>query len=379
MVRSLLDVVFDAESTEVPMGVVQQVEELFRDALDIVVTADLEGRVTGLNPAGLTLTGYSRDEIVGREFTTLIPREHFAQVVQSLRARKEGSPSVYELDVFAKDGSRIPIEISAMPLYEDGQVAGTLAIARDVRGRRAIEEQLHQAHKMEAVGRLGRVVAHDFNNVLLVMRGYGELIATRLEDGHPARTYAEKIVAEAERSVEMTRRLLAFSREAPLATGELELERELQQSRDALVALLGQAVELELLLAEPPGTVHADPTAMQQIVLNLAANARDAMPDGGRLTIETRPLVLGALEAEALPMLAPGRYRLLRFTDTGVGMDAATRERAFEPMFTTKAPGEGTGLGLAIVYRLVQQLGGAVTLRSEPGEGTTFSLYLAEL
>jgi two-component system, cell cycle sensor histidine kinase and response regulator CckA len=360
------------------MGVVQQVEQLFRDAPDIVVTGTFDGTITGINRAGERLTGYSSDEVVGKPVSLLVAPEHVPLIAARLRERAAGAHSVYEVDALTKEGGRIPVEISATTLYEDGRPVGSLAIARDLRDRRAIEEQLHQAHKMEAVGRLGRVVAHDFNNVLLVMRGYGELIAMRLEEGHPARAYADKIVAEAERSVEMTRRLLAFSRESPMAIVELELERELEESRDTVAALLGPAVDLELALADEPGTVRADPAVLQQIVLNLAANARDAMPDGGRLTIETRSLVLGALEAEALPMLAPGRYRLLRFADTGTGMDAATRERAFEPMFTTKPPGEGTGLGLSIVYRLVQQLGGAVTLRSEPREGTTFSLYLAE-
>jgi two-component system, cell cycle sensor histidine kinase and response regulator CckA len=359
------------------MTAVRLVEELFRDAPDIVATGDREGVITGVNAAVERLTGFAREEVVGKPFTQLIAPEHLATVAAHLRQKGDGArATVYEVDVLTRDGARIPVEISSTALFDDGEHVGQLAIARDLRDRRGIEEQLRQAQKMEAVGRLGRVVAHDFSNVLLVMRGYGELIAARLGAGDPSRVHAEKIVAEAERAVDLTRRLLSFSREEPLRPREVELETALEETLAALRALAGPGVAIDFRPADDRAPVRIDPDALQQIALNLTANARDAMPDGGVLTIETRPIALGALEAEALPTLRPGRYRLLRFADTGVGMDAATRERAFEPMFTTKPMGQGTGLGLSIVYRLVQQLGGSVTLRSEPGRGAVFSLYL---
>ena len=353
--------------------------DVFDDAADFVATGNPEGRFTYLNHAAEKLTGYARDELIGESFAKVVAPESLALVTEQVRRKREGEQvsSVYEIDFVTRAGERIPVEISSTALTVDGEHVGQLAIARDLRERRALEARLLQAQKMDAMGRLAGGMAHDFNNVLLVVRGYGELLLGKLDDGHPARGYAEKIAAEAERASSLTRRLLAFARAEPVNPQPLDLDELLEGMVDTLRVLVGESIPIELSSSGERFEVRADRAAVEQVMLNLAGNARDAMPKGGRLTLATRVAELGAAEAAAL-VLEPGRYRLLTVSDTGSGMDGATRERAFEPFFTTKERGEGTGLGLSIAYGLIRGLGGHIAVESATGEGTTFSLYFAE-
>jgi PAS domain S-box-containing protein len=358
---------------------VDVVAQLFEHSADMVSTGDPEGRITYTNAATARLTGYAPEELIGESYAKIVAPEYVNVVAEQIRRLVSGEAvtAVYEVEIVCKDGERVPVEVSATAMLDDdGSHVGQIAISRDLRDRRAVEEQLRQAQKMEAVGRVARGIAHDFNNVLLVMRGFGELIATKLPDDHPASGYAAKIVAEAERAAAMTRRLLVFGRPEALEPEPIDLEETLASMLEALHMLVGDTVEFEFRPGGDGERVLADRGALQQIVFNLVANARDAMSDGGTLTLETRRVTLGVLEAEALLALRPGRYRLLRVSDTGSGMDEETRERVFDPFFTTKEA--GSGLGLAIVYGLVTQQGGHIHVESRPGEGTTFAVYLPE-
>ncbi|MGD0019582.1 MAG: ATP-binding protein [Candidatus Limnocylindrales bacterium] len=245
----------------------------------------------------------------------------------------------------------------------------------DITERRALQEQLRQAQKMEAVGRLAGGVAHDFNNLLTAVRGYAELARAALRADDPARADIEEVIVAADRASELTSQLLAFSRRQVLQPQVLDAAAATVRLAPMLRRLLGEHIELNTGATCSHGRVKVDPGQLEQVVVNLAVNARDAMGGGGRLTIETADVELDTTYASTHPGVPPGPYVMLTVSDTGSGMDADTRARAFEPFFTTKEPGKGTGMGLATVCGIVKQSGGSISLCSEPGKGTTFRLY----
>ena len=261
----------------------------------------------------------------------------------------------------------------------DGQVSGAICMSLDITDRKQLEEQLRQAQKMEAVGRLAGGIAHDFNNLLMVIQGYSDLLVERLPDGDPLRRNAEQIQMASQRASSLTRQLLAFSRKQMLAPKILNVRSVVAEMEKILRRLIGEDVQLETSSAPDLGLIKADRSQIEQVILNLAVNARDAMPQGGRLTIETANVELDASYSHPPAVLSPGRYVMLAVTDNGCGMDAETQAHVFEPFFTTKEKGKGTGLGLATVYGVVKQSGGYVWVYSEPGRGTSFKIYLPRI
>jgi PAS domain S-box-containing protein len=341
---------------------------------DAVFVKDLNGCYLLINSAGARLFGRPASEILGQGDHELLPPEaaHVAAERDS-RVMASGSPQTLE-ETATVAGARRTFLTTRSPFRNAlGRVAGLVGISRDVTELKLLEEQYLQAQKMEAVGRLAGGIAHDFNNLLTVINGYADVLFGLLRSDDPGRESLAEILKAGERAATLTRQLLAFSRKQLLQPQVVNLNALLGDLVKLLQRLIGEDVELALVAAPGLGLTTVDPGQFEQAVINLAVNARDAMSGGGRLTIATRN---ADLDVGHHPEVRPGRYVLVAVTDTGCGMDEATRARVFEPFFTTKEPGKGTGLGLAMVYGFVMQSGGHVEVDSEPGRGTTFRVYL---
>jgi two-component system, cell cycle sensor histidine kinase and response regulator CckA len=276
-----------------------------------------------------------------------------------------------------KDGSTIWIDLTVSILREpSGEPKFIITVVQDITGRKQLEQELLHAQRLEGVGQLAGGIAHDFNNLLTVIGGRGHLALGKLKPGDPLRRDFELIQKTADRAATLTRQLLAFSRKQLLQPRVVDPNDLIQNASSLLKRLIGEDIELVCVPAADLGRVHVDPGQLEQVIVNLVVNARDAMPHGGRVTIETANVVLDAGYAAQHVGVAPGPYVQLAVSDTGFGMDRATQARIFEPFFTTKGPGKGTGLGLATVYGIVKQSGGHIRVYSEPGAGTVFRIYL---
>jgi PAS domain S-box-containing protein len=347
----------------------ERYRELFENANDMVFTLDLDGRFTAINRAGERITGYGRAHLLGRRMAELLVPGTTCDVGSA----HEGS---YECELVDRGGRRVALEVASRTIRVGGRAVGVQGIARDVSERRTLEEQLRQAQKMEAVGQLAGGVAHDFNNLLTAITGYSEFALSRLEGDGKVRENIEEIKRSAGRASALTRQLLAFSRKQILQPTPLRFDELVGGLDTMLRRLIGEHIEIVTVYGPGLGYVKADPGQLEQVIVNLVVNARDAMPDGGQLTIETANADLDAAAVRAHEGAEPGRYVTLTVRDTGEGMDADTLARIFEPFFTTKEQGKGTGLGLATVYGIVQQSGGFVEVASEPGQGAAFRVSL---
>jgi two-component system, cell cycle sensor histidine kinase and response regulator CckA len=350
--------------------------ELFENATDLIATTDLDGRITDANRAFTESLGYRLDELIGKPITELVPTEWHDDLS---RARDEKSISnheatVYEHELVAKSGRPIRVEVASRLISRDGQPIGVEAICRDISERKLLEERLGQSQRLEAVGQLAGGVAHDFNNLLTVISGYTQVLRKR--PGNAELTELTQIGAAADRAAELTRQLLAFSRRQVLQPKVIDLNEIVSGLSPMLTRLIGEHVQLVASLGEELDPVLADPGQIEQVLMNLVINARDAMPEGGKLTIETASTMLDESYVESHRDATVGPHIVFAVSDTGTGMDDATLKRVFEPFFTTKAPGSGTGLGLATVHGIVKQTGGNIWVYSEPGHGTTFKIYL---
>jgi two-component system cell cycle sensor histidine kinase/response regulator CckA len=351
---------------------------LFHRNLAGVYRSTVDGRILECNDAYARIFGYaSREDALGGGANALYPtpaaREAF---IESLE--REGVLINHEFEGRRKGGGAVWLLENAhlVPGEEPGArgfIEGTLV---DITERRRLEGQLRQFQKVEAIGQLAGGVAHDFNNILGVITGYGELALRQLEPEHPVRPRVDQMLKAAERAAGLTRQLLAFSRKQVMQPRLLDLNAVVADTHKMLGRLIGEDIQLVIHAAPGLGTVKADPGQIEQIILNIAVNARDAMPKGGSLTLETANVDLDKDYAAAHPPATPGRYVMLAISDTGIGMDQETQQRSFEPFFTTKPEGQGTGLGLATVYGIVKQSGGYIWVYSEPGCGTTFKVYL---
>jgi len=347
---------------------------LFDTANDLLYIHDLRGNFTAINKAAERITGYSREEALRMNVEQLVAPEH-RELVSQMIARDLGGGGVttYELTILTKDRRRVVVEISTHVLYQQGRPSGIQGIAREITERKRLEEQLRQSQKIEAIGRLAGGIAHDFNNLLTIIGAYSHMLLMDLPEDHPTVAYAHEILAAAERASALTDRLLAFSRRQVVQPKIIDLNELIRNLGAMLHRMIGEDIELVTVLAPDLGTVKADPTQIEQVIINLAVNARDAMPAGGKLVLETANV--DSFDPNAGGD-GPQPCVMLAVRDTGQGMDAETRSHLFEPFFTTKGPGKGTGLGLSIVYGIVKQSGGEIAVRSEPGSGSVFTVYL---
>ncbi len=352
----------------------RRLAELAPDALFV----QLEGKVVYINPAGWRLLGASGpEEILGLRVTDIVHPDCHDLVrvrLRELATDRRMLPFAEEKFV-RRDGSPVLVEVAAVPFDLDGRMA-VQVIARDIGARKSLEEQLRQAQKLEAVGQLAGGVAHDFNNLLTVIIGYSQILLLGMNPSNPAREDIEQIQKAATRAATLTGQLLAFSRRQVSRPRTVRLNEILAEMEQMLRRLIREDIDLALVLREDAGSVRADPGLVEQVVMNLVVNARDAMVGGGKLTIETAGTRLDQEYADAHPDVRPGPYVVLSVNDTGCGMDEATQSRMFEPFFTTKPRGKGTGLGLSTVYGIVKQGAGHIAVSSQVGKGTTFRIYL---
>ena len=350
----------------------QRLQTLVDNVPVAILEAELDGTVTLWNPEAERLFGWQAQEVLGRR-TPLLPPEELSAAVAAVAA---GTPIRHEASRRRKDGTSVEVIVSAVPRRsETGEVVGILATMLDVSERKALEERLQQAQRLEAIGQLAGGVAHDFNNLLTAIGGYQELALQRAGDDEELRRQLGAIGQASSRAAGLTGQLLAFGRRQLLQPHVFDLNDAVAQTESLLARVLGGEVEVVTVLDRGGCPVRADQTQVEQVLINLAANARDAMPAGGTITIETAGVALSQGDAAVFGG-AEGDYVRLRVSDTGHGMDEHTRTHAFEPFFTTKEQGKGTGLGLATVYGIVSQSGGGVAVRSRPGEGACFELLL---
>jgi PAS domain S-box-containing protein len=377
LIGAVLDITARKEAEEALRRANDSLQAVIQSAPLAILSLDPEGIVQTWNPAAERLFGWTANEVIGR-MAPIVPDE-LEEECRATRRRVMQGERLTGLDLVrkVKDGTSVTVNRFVAPLHDaDGRATGIIALLEDVTGVKRLQQQFFQAQKMEAVGRLAGGVAHDFNNLLTAILGSNDLLVETLPADHPGREEALETRKAALRAADLTRQLLAFSRQQVMAQRVLSLNDVVADMDRMLRRLLGEDIDLRTLLRDDVGAVRADSGQLEQVVMNLAVNARDAMPTGGTLTIETANMSLDETYAMEHSGVVPGAYVMLAVSDTGTGMDAATKTQVFEPFFTTKPKGKGTGLGLATVYGIVKQSGGYIWVYSEPGQGTTFKIYL---
>ena len=349
-----------------------------------IAVADVLGHTFEANDAYLSMCGYSREDFVAgkMQWSALTPpewRETDERAIAQLQSK--GVAQAFEEELFHKDGHRVPVLLGVAMLDDTKCITFLADLTERKRAEQALhqtENQLRQAQKMEAIGRLAGGVAHDFNNVLSVILIYSECVSSALKPGDPMRDDIAEVHKAGLRAADLTRQLLMFSRQQVMEPKVLDLNEVLVSMDKMLQRILGEDIGLVSLPAGSLGRVRVDPSSVEQVIMNLVVNARDAMPTGGKLTIETANVTLDEAYARDHAGTKPGSHVMLAVSDTGTGMDKVTQARVFEPFFTTKEKGKGTGLGLSTVFGIVQQSGGSVWIYSEAGKGTTFKIYLPQ-
>lgn len=346
-------------------------DDIFERSSELLIVHDRRGRVSTLNRAGEQATGYSREEIRMLDPTWIFGQDYLDAVTRLLEEGADSPGRSFKSELVPRKGAHIPVDVHARVLVGDGQIVGVTSIARDLSERDRLETELRQAQKMEAVGRLATGIAHDFNNLITVLLGYSDELIESVPEDSEWQQPALEIRHAAERASGLTQQLLSFSRRQTATPQTVELNLMVSNMEDLVRRLIGPEIRLEVMLAPGLGPIHADATQIGQVLMNLVVNARDAMPTGGTLRIETANVDLGADNLDVIP----GPHIMLSVRDSGVGMSAEVRQRLFEPFFTTKETGQGTGLGLSMVQAIVRQSGGHVMIDSTPDEGSTFRVY----
>jgi len=374
LLTSLVDITARKRSEETITRLATAIDQ----ALETVVITDAEGNILYANPAFERTTGYTVAEALGKNPRILKSGKHDASFYRQMWEVLAGGGVWHgRFQNKRKDGSFYWEDAAISPVRDEaGRIVNYIALKLDVTREADLQAQLAQAQKMESIGRLAGGVAHDFNNLLTVIAGYSKMALEELSPADPLRAYVVEIEKAADRAAALTRQLLAFSRKQVLLPRVLDLNHAVAGMQSMLERLVGEDVEVKLALAPGNLFVRADPHQLEQVIMNLAVNARDAMPRGGRLLIGTGFVERDESYAASHPEFRAGHYALLSMSDNGLGMDEATRRRIFEPFFTTKEVGQGTGLGLSTVQGIVAQSGGAINVYSEPGCGTTFTIYL---
>jgi two-component system, cell cycle sensor histidine kinase and response regulator CckA len=348
-----------------------RLDDLFDRSSDIIVVHDRRGRVSTINRGGERLTGYLRDELRMLEPAWVFGAGYVDSIMHMIAEGLDSVPREFRAEFVPRKGSAIPMDVHASVLIGDGDVVGVTVIARDLTEKDRLETELRQAQKMEAVGRLATGIAHDFNNLITVLLGYSDELIEGLPEGSSLHASAIEVRRATDRASALTQQLLAFSRRQASVAHTVDLNEVVAHMEDLIRRLLGPEVRLRFNLQPDLQMISADAQQIGQVIMNLAVNARDAMPAGGELTIETANIELGADNVDAIP----GPHVELSVSDSGLGMSAEVRDRLFEPFFTTKDQGRGTGLGLSMVQAIVRQSGGYIKVESELNRGTTFRAF----
>ncbi|HEY7489551.1 MAG TPA: PAS domain S-box protein [Candidatus Tectomicrobia bacterium] len=352
--------------------------DLFENANDLVYIHDLTGNVLFVNRAAERLSGYTRDDALRLNLTTLVAPEDRQRFQEILAHPPAGlAAETYDLDIITREGRRVSLNVSARLIAQNGTPVAVQCIARDITERKRLEAHLYEAKRLEALGTLAGGIAHDFNNILTAILGYTDLVLITMPPDHPQRRFLQAVLTAGNRAKELVQQILTFSRQQPQQRRPLLLPPLLEEAVALLRASLPATITIRQRVAADVGPVLADSSQMLQVVLNLGTNAAHAMREtGGEFEIGLQPVELDTVRVAHYPDLRPGPHVCLTVRDTGHGMPPEVMARVFEPFFTTKSPGEGSGLGLAVVHGIVTNHGGAITVDSTPGQGTTFAVYL---
>jgi len=368
--------IIERHEKEEKMNFLASIVETIPDAL---CSIDVEGRIISWNAGAEHMLGYGTKEIIGQPISMLIPMELVKKELDHCinLLNTEGYFTGYKSVRVTKIGHRVPVEMTAVAIKDREQkIVAYASIMRDVSEQKKLEDQLRHAQKMEAIGQLAGGVAHDFNNILTAVIGYASLVSVKMPEDDPLRRYADDIIASSERAANLTKKLLTFSRRQVIELELINLNEIVRSVEKLLVRIIGEDIEPRIIFKETNLMVMVDSGQIEQVLMNLCTNARDAMSVGGTLSIETGLVELNEEYIRTHGYGKKGRYALLSVSDTGIGMDEKTKERIFEPFFTTKEMGKGTGLGLSMAYGIIKQHDGYINVYSEPGVGTTFKIYL---